>query len=35
MDEAGLPVPQEYIRWGNWEYPSGVEQAEALRASFR
>lgn len=30
MDEAGLPVPQEYIRWGDWEYPSGVEQAEAL-----
>lgn len=30
MDEAGLYVPAEYIRWGNWEHNSGVEQAEAL-----
>ncbi len=30
MDEAGLRVPQEYIRWGDWEYHSGVEQTEAL-----
>ncbi|MDR3050900.1 MAG: LacI family transcriptional regulator [Oscillospiraceae bacterium] len=32
MDEAGLPVPPEYIRWGDWEYHSGVEQAGALLA---
>ena len=30
MDEAGLAVPTEYIRWGDWEYHSGVEQTEAL-----
>ncbi len=30
MDDAGLHVPPEYIRWGDWEHHSGVEQAEAL-----
>lgn len=30
MDEAGLHMPPEYLRWGDWEYHSGVEQAEAL-----
>lgn len=30
MDEAGLHVPAEYIRWGDWEYHSGTEQTEAL-----
>ncbi len=30
MDEAGLNVPQEYIRWGDWEYHSGEEQTDAL-----
>lgn len=32
MDEAGLYVPPEYIRWGDWEYQSGVEQSDALVA---
>ena len=30
LDEAGLPVPSEYIRWGDWEYHSGVEHTDAL-----
>jgi LacI family transcriptional regulator len=30
MDEAGLHVPPEYIRWGDWEFPSAEEQAGAL-----
>ena len=30
MDDAGLYVPGEYIRWGDWEYDSGVEQCNAL-----
>lgn len=30
MEEAGLYVPAEYIRWGDWEYPSGVTQCDAL-----
>ena len=30
MDEAGLRVPAEYIRWGDWEYHSGEEQTDAL-----
>ena len=30
MDKAGLHVPPEYIRWGDWEHHSGVEQGEAL-----
>jgi LacI family transcriptional regulator len=32
MDEAGLYVPAEYIRWGDWEYASGVKQCDALMA---
>ena len=32
MDDAGLPVPAEYIRWGDWEYQSGVEQCDQLLA---
>ena len=30
MDDAGLYVPPEYIRWGDWGYESGVEQCNAL-----
>lgn len=30
MDEAGIKVPPEYIKWGDWEFHSGVEQTEAL-----
>ena len=30
MDEAGLYVPAEYIRWGDWEFQSGLEQGSAL-----
>ena len=30
MDEAGLRVPQEYIRWGDWEFQSGMEQTTTL-----
>ena len=30
MDEAGLYVPAEYIRWGDWEFQSGLEQGNAL-----
>ena len=30
MDDAGLYVPGEYIRWGDWEYDSGVEQCDIL-----
>ena len=30
MDEAGLRAPPEYIRWGDWEYHSGMEQTEVL-----
>lgn len=30
MDEAGLRVPPEYIRWGDWELHSGIEQTEVL-----
>jgi LacI family transcriptional regulator len=30
MDEAGLRVPPEYIRWGDWEFHSGEEQTDAL-----
>ena len=30
MDDADLYVPAEYIRWGDWEYPSGVEQGTEL-----
>jgi LacI family transcriptional regulator len=30
MNDAGLPVPAEYIRWGDWEYLSGLEQCGCL-----
>ena len=30
MDDAGLYVPSDYIRWGDWEYESGIEQCDAL-----
>ena len=30
MDEANLPIPPAYIRWGDWEYHSGLEQTQAL-----
>jgi len=30
MDEADLYVPSEYIRWGDWEFQSGLEQGGAL-----
>ena len=30
MDEAGLAVPAEYMRWGDWEYQSGLEQCDRL-----
>ncbi|MCE5342093.1 MAG: LacI family transcriptional regulator [Eubacteriales bacterium] len=30
MNEAGLHVPQEYIRWGDWEFHSGLEQTNML-----
>jgi LacI family transcriptional regulator len=30
MEEAGLSVPQEYIRWGDWESPTAAAQTEAL-----
>ena len=30
MDDAGLYVPGEYIRWGDWGYDSGVEQCDVL-----
>lgn len=30
MDEAELYVPAEYIRWGDWEFQSGVEQGNVL-----
>lgn len=30
MEEAGLFVPPEYIRWGDWEYASGVATGDAL-----
>jgi LacI family transcriptional regulator len=26
MEEAGLSVPQEYIRWGDWESPTAAAQ---------
>jgi LacI family transcriptional regulator len=32
MQQAGLSLPQEYIRYGNWEYESGmVQTGELLR----
>ncbi|MCL2866867.1 MAG: LacI family transcriptional regulator [Clostridia bacterium] len=30
MHDAGLDIPGEYIRWGNWEYQSGREQCDRL-----
>ncbi len=30
LDESSLPLPTEYIRWGDWEYHSGLEQTDAL-----
>jgi LacI family transcriptional regulator len=30
MDEAGLTVRPEYIRWGDWESPTAAAQTEAL-----
>lgn len=30
IQEAGLAVPTEYIRYGNWEYESGVEKMKEL-----
>jgi LacI family transcriptional regulator len=30
MNDAELPVPAEYIRWGDWEYLSGLEQCDRL-----
>ncbi len=30
MQQAGLVLPPEYIRYGNWEYESGKEQTAAL-----
>ena len=30
--EAGLTVPAEYIRYGNWEYESGLRETQALLA---
>ena len=30
MQQAGLVIPQAFIRYGDWEYASGMEQARAL-----
>jgi len=30
MQQAGMVLPEEYIRYGNWEYESGVEQTRLL-----
>ncbi len=30
MQQVGLTIPQEYIRYGDWEYDSGMEQAQEL-----
>jgi LacI family transcriptional regulator len=32
MSEADLTVPAEYIRWGDWDYQSGMEQCDRLLA---
>ena len=32
MQQAGLIIPEEYIRYGNWEYESGVTETHALLA---
>ncbi|MBR2662109.1 MAG: LacI family DNA-binding transcriptional regulator [Clostridia bacterium] len=36
MQQVGLSLPQEYIRYGNWEYESGmVQTGELLRLPIR
>jgi len=30
MEQAGLPVREEYIRYGDWEYTSGYQQIKCL-----
>lgn len=36
MQQVGLSLPQEYIRYGNWEYESGMAQTgELLRLPIR
>lgn len=30
MQEAGLPFSPEYVRYGDWEYESGIEKTEEL-----
>ena len=30
LQQAGMALPQEYIRYGNWEYESGKEQTREL-----
>lgn len=32
MQEAGLSIPDEYIRFGDWEYESGIEKTRELTA---
>ncbi len=32
LQQAGLALPPEYIRYGDWEYESGLRQTEALMA---
>lgn len=32
LQQVGLILPEEYIRYGNWEYESGAEQTRALLA---
>ena len=32
MQQVGLVIPEEYIRYGNWEYESGVAETRALLA---
>ena len=32
MAEANLPIPEEYIRWGNWEWQSAAAETDALLA---
>ncbi len=32
LQQVGLTLPSEYIRYGNWEYASGAEQTSALLA---
>jgi LacI family transcriptional regulator len=32
MDEAGLTLPNEYIRYGDWEYDSGYNRTKELLA---